>query len=385
MEQRVDLRSVEIAAGRPFGRLPVDLGEVRSTPRSVVESTVRRALLRRRCVVAFSGGRDSAAVLALAVDLARREGLDLPVPVTRLHPRLPETDESEWQRQIVRHLRLEDWERIELDDELDVVGPWARPLLRQHGPLWPPVAHSYVPLWRAAGPGGAVLTGEGGDTVFGPQRSSVLLRVMRRRARPGRVVARALLESCAPRPVRRRALLAASREDRRSAWLRPGAAAAVRRRVVEERLAQPFTWAGSVAWHLGDRGWQEGYRLLDRLALAEDVHLDHPLADPALVAALRPIAGRLGFTSRGDAMAWFVGDLLPDAVVRRTTKARFDRAVFGPHARSFAASWDGRASFEHLVDADALRAEWLADQPTPLTILSLQRAWLDATQETSGR
>ena len=44
-------------------------------PRRALEHVVREALLRPPCGVAFSGGRDSSAVLAVAAHVARRDGL----------------------------------------------------------------------------------------------------------------------------------------------------------------------------------------------------------------------------------------------------------------------------------------------------------------------
>jgi asparagine synthase (glutamine-hydrolysing) len=44
------------------------------TVRAALEAVMVRALHRPPCVVSFSGGRDSSAVLALATHVARREG-----------------------------------------------------------------------------------------------------------------------------------------------------------------------------------------------------------------------------------------------------------------------------------------------------------------------
>jgi len=126
---------------------------------------VRGALERTPCLIAFSGGRDSSALLAVAVDLARREGLSLPVPVT-LRFASTATHEAEWQELVVRHLGLEDWVRLDYGAELDMVGPIAADGLRRHGLLYPANAHLIVPMAQAAA-GGSILTGLGGDDVFG--------------------------------------------------------------------------------------------------------------------------------------------------------------------------------------------------------------------------
>lgn len=58
---------------------------------------------RPPCLLAFSGGRDSSALLAVAVSVAHREGLPLPIPL--IYPGVAGTDESSWQYMILDHLR----------------------------------------------------------------------------------------------------------------------------------------------------------------------------------------------------------------------------------------------------------------------------------------
>ena len=71
-------------------------------------------------------------MLAAATALARREGHALPVPVTRVYPDLPDTDESDWQRAVIDHLGLTEWVRLELrNGESDLLGPAARDALAQ--------------------------------------------------------------------------------------------------------------------------------------------------------------------------------------------------------------------------------------------------------------
>src|ERR1700749_707865 len=60
--------------------------------REALESVIRPALERSPCLVSFSGGRDSSAVLAAAAALARREGLPLPIPATIVFPAAAATD-----------------------------------------------------------------------------------------------------------------------------------------------------------------------------------------------------------------------------------------------------------------------------------------------------
>ncbi|HZC13844.1 MAG TPA: hypothetical protein VE270_07480, partial [Thermoleophilaceae bacterium] len=68
----------------------------RGSRRAAFEDVVRGALQRPLCVVSFSGGRDSSAVLALAMHVARCDGLPLPIPLTMRFPRYARTNEDEW-------------------------------------------------------------------------------------------------------------------------------------------------------------------------------------------------------------------------------------------------------------------------------------------------
>ena len=98
---------------RPRGRAGGPVG--RWAPRAALEAAIRPLVRCAPCVVGFSGGRDSSALLAVAVALAAREGLDPPVPVSFRFPHA-ETRESEWQELVVRHLGLAEWARVEIDD-----------------------------------------------------------------------------------------------------------------------------------------------------------------------------------------------------------------------------------------------------------------------------
>jgi hypothetical protein len=92
------LSPLEVASGlvldprRSRARLPsVRQG---TTPRAALEAAVLPALRRSPCLVSFSGGRDSSAVLAVAASVARREGLPLPIPATNRFPGARLTDEA---------------------------------------------------------------------------------------------------------------------------------------------------------------------------------------------------------------------------------------------------------------------------------------------------
>ena len=75
-----------------------------------------------------------------ALGVARRLGLNPPVPLTFRFPGIAEAEEDAWQESMVRHLGLDNWMRHEIDDELDLLGPYARRVLLRHGTFWPPNA-----------------------------------------------------------------------------------------------------------------------------------------------------------------------------------------------------------------------------------------------------
>ena len=76
--------------------------------------------------------------------------------------RYDDPDEAGWQEQLVTHLSLLDWPRVEISDELDLLGPYARRLLGAHGNQFPFNAHFSAPLVEQAR-GGTLITGVGGD------------------------------------------------------------------------------------------------------------------------------------------------------------------------------------------------------------------------------
>jgi asparagine synthase (glutamine-hydrolysing) len=75
-------------------------------------------------------------------------------------------------------------------------------------------------------------------------------------------------------------------------------------------------------------------------------------------------------------MTELFGDLLPEPVLARTSKASFGGVFWGQASRRFAQEWDGTGLETSLVDAEALRAEWLAPVPVYGSALPLHAAWL---------
>jgi asparagine synthase (glutamine-hydrolysing) len=345
--------------------------------REALERVIRAELQRTPCGVAFSGGRDSSLVLAVATHVARRDGLPEPIAVTRVFPGIAESDEQDWQELVVRHLGLAEWQRVEHGDELDVVGPHAaRHLRAAGGVVWPPTIAADVPLLEAVR-GGSMMDGEGGDEVLGfaAHRSAPLARLIRS-PRPVRVQrVRWALRAVAPGVVRKR--LARRAWDVESlTWLRPPAQEAFLRMLEQQELDRPLGFARSVRSMPGRRSNALSERNRDVLAAPYDVRFTSPLLHADVVHALAREGGFLGPGDRTAVLRRLAGDLLPDDVLARLTKAKFTIAYMGAATRRFAERWDGTGVDTSRVDPVELRRIWTGDRPNGLTAALLQSAWL---------
>ncbi|HEV2787051.1 MAG TPA: hypothetical protein VGV67_11715, partial [Solirubrobacteraceae bacterium] len=122
-----------------------------------------------------------------------------------------------------------------------------------------------------------------------------------------------------------------------------------------------------------------------------DVQLAHPLCAPSLWRAVAQASGaRTRFAGHEQALRELFGGWLPDALAARPDKASFGGVFSNRHSLEFARRWDGGGVPHELVDAGALRAGWLSDEPPVLSLTLLQAAWLDGdrkldvVQPTSG-
>jgi hypothetical protein len=352
----------------PLPRRPATTAELPG----VLEQVLIPALQRAPCVVAFSGGRDSAGLLAAATHAARRHGLPLPVPATYRFDGIADADESAWQESVVSHLGLEDWVRVEVTDELDLVGPVAAPILRRFGPLWPPNSY-FAGLLTPHARGGTLVTGVGGDEMLEPGRHRVA-RLLQGQSRPARGDLRALIAPLAPAGLRVR------RGQRRLTalpWLVPDAAAAYAHALARE-LLEPLWWGRAVT----DGWWRSRQRLAMTASIAaasgDDVTVEHPFTDPLFLSAAADALWPAGFPNRGRAMDLLFGDMLPIAVRHRSDKAAFFAPFVNRHTRAFIDSWDGTGVDQTLVDAEALQACWSADRVDARSYALLQSVWLNA-------
>ena len=368
------LSVLEIAAGMPFGSVAVQWDATSHTsPRVALEQLVRGALAREPCLVAFSGGRDSSALLAVAVDLARREGWSPPLPVT-LRFATAATEEADWQELVLRHLDLDDWIRLDCDAELDMVGPIAAEGLRRHGLLYPANAHLVVPMARAAA-GGSLLTGLGGDDVFGNWPWHDIASTLAGRRSPRARDLRRYAHLSAPRWLE--AEILRRREPLMVPWIVESQRRRVARALSCELASAPRTWAARMRWLAGWRLWQEMVASLATLASDSGVSVVSPFLDPAFLAALARAGGRWGWGTRTVTMRALFADLLPEAVISRRSKAEFSAAQFGVHTKCFADEWSGEAGdMAEIVDPDALRSVWRSARPHFLSATLLQACWL---------
>jgi asparagine synthase (glutamine-hydrolysing) len=382
----VELTPLEIASGLLLGssRTAVDLAhrDASRSSRAALEDAIRPALQRPPCLVSFSGGRDSSAVLAVAAHVARREGLAPPVAFTLRFPGAPDSDEAEWQERVISHLRLDDWVRRDLDDELDCIGFYARAAINRHGLLWPFNAHFVAPAAEAAN-GGSVLTGAGGDQIFAFSRLERHRDLLARHVRPRPRDALRLAYMLGPAPLRRAVVRRRTTDPLELPWLRPAAKRAVAAAIAANDASEPVRTREHLRWILGLRALRVGVACFELVARDYGASLGTPLLEPGFAATLTREPGRSFYMDRTRAMRALVGDLLPADVCERTSKAVFQDPFWNRHARAFVEHWDGRGVDEALVDADALRDYWRSPEPVAQSMTLLQSAWL-ATRGPAG-
>lgn len=373
-----ELSRLEAVAGCPLGgrgRSAPRIGDRNRGPLEALVSSIERTLDSGPPAVAFSGGRDSSLLLAVAALVCRRAGIEPPMPITLCMPTpLAEADEGGWQELVMEHLGIPHWHRIPIGDELDLVGHYARRHLVRDGLLFPANAHSVVPMLEAAGDR-CLIVGLGGDELLSPHQWRPVQDLLagRRKPQPRDLVRLAV--GAIPRAIRG-GLRPPSAEDlEEMEWLRP----AVRRRLgrlVRRGFEEPVRWHAAVRHVSARRDVVLPLRAMERLAEPGGHRVQAPLLDPGFVGALARAGGHSGWGGRTATMDQLARDLLPADVVGRRTKAYFNRVFFGQESRAFAAAWSGRGLDETLVDPEALRREWLSEVPDFRTSMLLQSAWL---------
>lgn len=373
------LTPLEIASGSVVGSeagvvaLPAYDGR---SPRASLEASLLSALQRPGpCIVPFSGGRDSSAMLALGMHLARSEGLALPLPLTLRYPGAPETHEDQWQQLVIEHLGITEWQRVAIDDELDIIGPYAQATLRAHGVLYPLNAHTFGPMLPFAR-GGTLVTGIDGDGLLDDWGYGHTAALLGRQRRPEpRDVLRLGLHA-GPRSMR--SAVFAHRLKPHVSWLTSGAEATSRRGVAAEMADEPRRWDQRVSWWRARRYLRLTMHSGALAAADAGVSIVHPLLDDVFLSAMAHTGGRRGPGDRSAVMRDLVGDLLPDAVLARETKATFQGPFFNRYAREFAKQWNGEFVDRTYVDPVRLRAAWHGPRVPVASALLLQATWLAA-------
>ena len=372
------LEDLEIASGTVLEPAsPVRVAPGPRDPRGArgaLEDLVLPALARGPVSVSFSGGRDSSLVLAVACHVARREGLPDPVAVTIRHES-PDSEETAFQELVVAHLGLQDWVRVDVGTDMDLLGADATDFLRASGVLAPPNAYLHLPMVRAAG-SGTLLTGAGGDEILGPARDRYL-RVLQRAAPPRPRDALSLGYALAPRRVRR------WREQRRpypfAPWLTASARLAVQARLGAATAAESPRWDVSARSYARSRGVVLGNAGLAQVGAHHGVDVQSPLLATGFVDAFAADLGWAGPPDRTTSMRRLAGDLLPVEVVERRTKAVFDAVVWGPRYREFARTWTPdllAPGIRSLVELDRLAEELAGARPVYQLMALVQQSWL---------
>jgi asparagine synthase (glutamine-hydrolysing) len=365
------LTPLELAAGTVVGTEDgMAVPEPGGTPLAALERAVLAAIRRPPCLVSFSGGIDSSLVLAVAVRVARREGMPDPVPLTWRFEDAPRAQESHWQERVIAELGVRDWERLGADaDELDVVGPVAARVLSSCGVVYPANAYLHEPLLRRAA-GGTLLTGVGGDQVPGLWRG-----------RPfGDLIGGRRLPSWRD-PVRLARIASHRQPGLAPPWLRPHARRELERLHRRELASDRLRWAPHVRFALARREVALGQRTLRLIADRVGAGVLSPLLDPAFACSAARAGGRAGFGSRLETVRALFADAFPRALLSRSDKALFDQVLWREPARAAIRSWDGRGLEPELVDAETLRAVWSGDPVDSRSALLLQSVFLRARSQ----
>lgn len=368
--------ALEVICGRVLGEaadaVPLPASCLVS-PRQALEQAILPAVQSSPCLVSFSGGRDSSLILAVATNVARLHGLDLPVPITLRFPGQEAAEETAWQRLVLDHLDLPNQAIVEVvDGALEALGPVACEAIHRHGVQWPANFYMHAPLLAQAS-GGCLLTGFDGDALFAGWRWQELALVSSGRRPPRPADIPAAIYAVLPLAVRR---LVTDVRYRPTPWLTDLGARESKATELARWSPEPCRWDRRIEWWSRRR-----YLALARAALqtvAEDAgaRIAHPLLDAAFLAAMANVGGRTGVGGRTKAMTLLASDLLPEKSLARGSKASFGAVVFGRQTRSFASSLSPSDVSSAFVDGEKLVAEWSQEAPVFQSVPLLQQTWL---------
>jgi hypothetical protein len=335
---------------------------------------------RGPCYVPFSGGRESCIWLATATRYARRTGHDDPIPLTLRYPGLASERELEVQEHVVAHLGLGNWECVEPDGDLDLIGSVAGPTLARTGPLWPPNAYLMAPLIEAARDGVFVFM-SGLIDFFAWWRWGSLMELLAGDRRPSKRDLALLAKALVPTSMRVRD---ASRRGLPTPmpWLRPAAEHEALALLRRRQASAPVRFDRAMVTQVTHRCFDGLAGTFSALGKALGTEIDQPLRQPGVIESIAGFGGRRGFRRPRDLVHRVCGELLPAELLRPRTPLDLTPVYFGEASREFAATWSGAGLDESIVDVVALRRSWLSKRPDPRTACLLQYAWL--TERISG-
>ncbi|MHA7985482.1 asparagine synthase-related protein [Rathayibacter sp. CAU 1779] len=363
----------ELAIGvRGRTLLPTRVARSDSTARQALEEEIAQFLAVGTSFVSFSGGRDSSAVLAVACHVAHARGLVAPRPVILRYPGDTDSDETAWQALVLDHLDIDDPVVLDVTERSTYLDADVRASLRRHGLLFPAALHLKNHILLSAS-GNGLLTGEGGDEVLGTRRVTPFALLLRYRRRPSKaLLSWAWAAGATPRGRARRT---ARDYAEQLPWITQKARRMLANDLAAEERA-PLHWGRETRAMASGRVALTLAHNLQLLADEYNVRVAHPLQSPAFMFALAREGGRWGYAGRTDLMRHLFSDLLPDALLSRSTKAHFGAVRWGTPEREFARSWDGGGVPDDLVDVEALRSEWLSERPAGASVPLLHAAWL---------
>jgi asparagine synthase (glutamine-hydrolysing) len=343
-----------------------------------LSNVIEPALASGRCFVAFSGGRESSWLLAVATAAARSRGFPDPVPLTFRFPESTPARSHENQERVVSHLGLGDWEHIHIDDDFEMLGSYARRALLGAGILFPSTLFVFLPMLDRTD-GGWLLAGGGLADFFLYWRWAGLADVLARRRRPRKRDLRDLIELGA----RRSRTLPDSRRATTMPWLRERAAQEFDELARRRARHVPLGFESAIREQRTHRCHLGTERSLIALGESVGAHLMMPFRDDRFMAAFASAGGRRGFGNRMSTMERGVGHLLPPELRRRSDGRHPRQPYFGNASSEFVERWSGLGLDADVVNPDQLRATWASGvfpwQATALFQLAFAHDELEAS------
>lgn len=369
------LTRFDLACGMPLGTKkvvePLPRASSASLP-EIAEQVCARLMTRDPVYMTFSGGGESAMALAVNSAYARSHGMPDPVPITLRHPGLSSPDVVAQQEKIIAHLRLREWERVEVEEDLELIGALGGRTLLALGLLWPAHTYTMVPLMERAR---VLVLITGLTDFFAFWRWAPLAAMLHERRRPSAnelgLLASTLLPAAARARLARRAGIPPPMP-----WLRPQAERQVLRKLTGRQADVPLRFDRAVMTQITHRCFDSGWRSLQALAAAVDAEVIHPFYTHQVIVDFARAGGWRGFGRRHQLFDRLAGDLLPGDALRECRPGNLNGVFFGPRAREFAAQWSGEGIDGSIVNVAALRRNWLSDDPDPRTGSMLQYVWL---------